>query len=236
MKTVNEENFEDLYDKLYVSVDCVVFGYDFTQSKLNVLVFKRPYYPLKDESALIGGFVSQNESVDDSSKRILTEFTGIDRAFLEQFSVYGNLNRALKRVVSIAYWGFIKVLDSDKETLEKHNAYWVPVDSVPDLIFDHNKMITDALTLLKNSIKYRPVGFELLPEKFTIPQLFNIYTEIYGAELDVRNFSRKMKSLGILDKLEEKQNSGLGRKAFLHRFNKEKYTSLLSQGFYLDLE
>jgi hypothetical protein len=233
---VTQDNFDQFHDKIYVSVDCVVFGYNPVDGELNVLVFKRPFYPYEGSCALIGGFVGAEEDIDDASSRILKKFTGIDRAFLEQFKVYGKPGRALKRVVSIAYWSFIKVLESDSSLLKEYNASWVPIQKVPDLIFDHNKIITDALDLLRKNIKLRPIGFELLPQKFTLPELFNLYCKIYGYELDVRNFSRKMKSLGLLDKLEEKRASTIGRKANLYSFNKEKYADLSKQGFYLELE
>lgn len=220
--------------KLFVAVDCIILG--FNNSELNVLLYKRNFEPLQGQWSLMGGFIKSGESIDEAASRVLTECSGIDNLFMEQVSAYGDVTRDLgERVISVAYYSLVNMNDFNPELLKEHNAKWTKLSEVPNLIFDHNQMITDTLTRLKKKAATRPVGFNLLPEKFTLPQLQCLYEAIYQTTLDKRNFRKKLNSMDILEKLDEKDKKSSKRGAFYYMFNKEKYDRLLDQGFYFSL-
>ena len=182
--------------------------------------------------SLMGGFIKAGESIEEAASRVLTDCTGIDNLFMEQVGAYGDITRDLgERVISLAYYSLVNMNDFSSETLEEYNAVWAKVSEVPQLIFDHNQMITDTLARLRRKAATRPVGFNLLPEKFTLPQLQNLYEAIYQTQLDKRNFRKKLNAMDILEKLDEKDKKGSKRGAFYYMFNKEKYDHLLEQGF-----
>ena len=215
--------------KFYVAVDCIILG--FNNKELNVLLYKRSFEPMKGQWSLMGGFVKSGESVDEAASRVLTE-----HLFMEQIGAYGDVSRDLgERVISVAYYSLVNMNDFSPEILENHNATWTKISELPDLIFDHNQMITDTLARLRRKAATRPVGFNLLPEKFTLPQLQNLYEAIYQTQLDKRNFRKKLNAMDILEKLDEKDKKGSKRGAFYYMFNKEKYDHLLEQGFYFSL-
>ena len=213
--------------KFFVAVDCIILG--FNSGELNVLLYKRNFEPLKGQWSLMGGFIKSGESVNEAASRVLTECSGIDRLFMEQVGAYG------ERVISVAYYSLVNMNDFNPELLKEHNAEWVKISDIPELIFDHNQMINDTLSLLKKKAATRPVGFNLLPEKFTLPQLQSLYEAIYQTPLDKRNFRKKLNSMDILEKLDEKDKKSSKRGAFYYMFNKEKYDRLLDQGFYFSL-
>ncbi len=220
--------------KFFVSVDCIILG--FNQDELNVLLYKRKFEPLQGKWSLMGGFIKSGESIDEAASRVLIECTGIDDLFMEQVGAYGDVTRDLgERVISIAYYSLVNMNNFSEEALKEHDAVWTKISEVPDLIFDHNKMIEDTMIRLQRKAATRPVGFNLLPEKFTLPQLQKLYEAIYHTQLDKRNFRKKLNSMDILEKLDEKDKKSSKRGAFYYRFNKAKYDNFLEQGFYFSL-
>ena len=179
---------KDLYvqkDKMYVATDCIIFGFD--AGKLKLLVFKRRVEPFLGTWSLIGSFVRMEEDVSVAAKRVLTEITGLDNVFMEQLKAYGLADRDPGyRCVSIAQFALIRIDDYDKELTEKHGAHWFELEELPELVLDHSQMVEDAMARLKRKARYQPIGFELLPEKFTIPQLQSLYEAIYQKKLDDR--------------------------------------------------
>ncbi|WP_106830967.1 NUDIX hydrolase [Parabacteroides pacaensis] len=220
--------------KFFVSVDCIILG--FNHEGLNVLIYKRSFEPLKGQWSLMGGFLRAGESIHEAASRVLTECTGIDNLFMEQVGAYGDVTRDLgERVISVAYYSLVNMNNFSAEVLAEHNARWVHIKDLPELIFDHKQMVKDTLTILKRKAATRPIGFNLLPEKFTLPQLQNLYEAIYQTPLDKRNFRKKLNIMDILEKLDEKDKSSSKRGAFYYMFNKEKYDKLLEQGCYFSL-
>lgn len=215
-------------DKLYVAVDCIIFGFD--ESQIKLLIFERRVQPLYGHWSLIGTFVKKAESVREAAERVVKESTGLDRIFLEEVGTYGNPNRDPgARVISIAHYALIRVDEYQQTFPEKYRARWFAIDRIPDLVLDHERMVQDALEKLRRKARYRPIGFELLPEKFTIPQLKKLYDAIYQRELDRRNFRKKILAMKILKKLNEKDRSSR-KGAYLYQFNENMYRSLLEDG------
>ena len=220
--------------QFYVAVDCIILG--FNKNELNVLLYKRNFEPLKGQWSLMGGFVKSGENINEAASRVLTECTGIDNLFMEQVGAYGDVTRDLgERVISVAYYSLVNMDIFNSDVLEEYDAVWTKISDLPDLIFDHSKMIKDTLSILKKKAATRPVGFNLLPEKFTLPQLQSLYEAIYQTSLDKRNFRKKLNSMDILEKLDEKDKKNSKRGAFFYTFNKEKYDKLLEDGFYFSL-
>ncbi len=221
-------------DKIYVATDCIIFGFD--TGKLKLLIFKRRVQPLKGEWSLIGSFVNIDEDVDAAAKRVLTEITGLKNVFMEELKTYGATNRDPgARCISIGQYALIRIEDYDKELVEKHGAIWYELDKIPNLVLDHNQMVQDALGRLRRKARYQPIGFELLPEKFTIPQLQQLYEAIYQKELDARNFRKKVLSYNVLIKLEEKDKSSSRRGAFLYKFDDINYQKLRKSGYNFEI-
>lgn len=221
-------------DSFSVAVDCIVFGFD--DSKLKLLVIKRDFEPEKNKWSLMGGFLRKEESLDEAAQRILKDLTGLSDVFLEQLYAYGEVNRdSVERIISVAYYALIKADGYISEIGEKHNAKWFDFEEVPELIFDHDIMVEKALRRLQRKSKSQPLGFELLPEKFTIPQIQNLYEAINQKEFDKRNFRKKILSMGVFQKLEEKEKESSKKGAFLYRFDKEKYDDLINDGYHFEL-
>ncbi|GHT04347.1 DNA mismatch repair protein MutT [Bacteroidia bacterium] len=186
-------------DKIYVAVDCIVLG--FKENAINVLTIRRKFEPLKGERSLMGGFVLANESLDETVSRVVFEYTGIQDVYMEQVGAYGDVGRDIgERVISIVYYALIDMERFDEKLEKKHNAEWVNVNQVGALILDHNRMLTDTFKLMKQRIATHPVGFNLLPEKFTLPQLQLLYEAIYQRLVDKRNFRKKLLEMDILEK------------------------------------
>lgn len=222
------------YAKIYVAVDCIIFG--FLENQLKILLLTRDFEPEKGKSSLIGGFVREDESLDDAAARILYDLTGLENVFLEQLYGHGKTDRDPgERVISISYYALLKVQDLDHDHVEKHGARWCNIGECQELIFDHNDMVDGALSRLRHRAKNQPIGFELLPRKFTIPQLQMLYEAIYQKTLDNRNFRKKLLAMDIIEKLETKDKSTSKKGAFLYRFNKKKYNKLHQDGFLFDL-
>lgn len=227
---------EDLYqdNKMYVATDCIIFGFD--KGKLKLLVFKRRVTPLEGEWSLIGSFVQLTEDVSQAAKRVLQEITGLENVFMQQLKAYGKADRDPGyRCISIAQFALIRIDEYDKELTQKFGAHWFDLDKLPDLVLDHSQMVADALQALKTKARYQPIGFELLPEKFTIPQLQSLYEAIYQKELDDRNFRKKLKSLKLLINTNEKDKTSSRRGAFLHKFDYKRYQDLLKMGYNFEI-
>ena len=220
-----------------VAVDCIVFGYDLLKKEIKLLLVKRSFQPAKGKWSLEGGFVEKDESLDEAASRILRRLTGLDHIYLKQSYVYGEVNRdSGARVISVAYFALITIMDIDSELAEKNGAHWRSLSHLPALIFDHSEMVRKALKDLQDQVKIKPVGFELLPDKFTLVHLQELYEAIYQKNLDKRNFRKKILSMDILEKLDEKEKDTSKKGAFYYKFNKERYKKLKKEGFYFNLD
>jgi ADP-ribose pyrophosphatase YjhB (NUDIX family) len=225
------------HQKYYVAVDSIIFGYDILEKELKLLVIKRSFDPAKGKWSLAGGFVEPDESLDIAASRVLRNLTGIDKVYMKQLYCYGEVNRDPgARVISAAYWSLIKIKDIDPEVTARNGAHWHSLNRIPRLIFDHNEMVKKALNELQMQIRMKPVGFELLPEKFTLVQFLDLYEAIYQRDIDKRNFRKKILSMEILVKLDEKEKQTSKKGAFYYKFNKERYKKLVKNGFYFNLD
>lgn len=217
------------HDRILVAVDCIIFGLDGTQ--LKALLIKRGFEPEKGRWSLMGGFVNKNESADEAAARILFKLTGLKNVYMEQIHCFSSVDRDPEgRVISIAYSALINIREYSDQLLIDHEARWFPLNKMPHLIFDHKDMVIKAKERLQDKVANHPIGFELLPEKFTLPQLQNLYEAIYESPLDKRNFTRKILSLGILNKLSEKEKESSRKGAFYYVFDKAKYKKLHQEG------
>lgn len=221
-------------DKLYVATDCIIFGFD--DGDLKLLIFKRRVEPDSGIWSLIGSFVKIDEDVDEAARRVLKEITGLEEIYMEQSKTYGKVERDPGyRCISVANYALMRISDQDFELTQSHGAYWYSLQDLPELALDHSDMVKDALAKLRRRARYQPIGFELLPEKFTIPQLQRLYESIYQRELDPRNFRKKVLSLKVLVKLDEKDKLSSKRGAYLYRFDSEKYQALLESGYNFEI-
>jgi 8-oxo-dGTP diphosphatase len=219
------------YPRAALTVDCVVFGFD--EGELKVLLIERGLEPFKGRWALPGGFVRVDETLDEAARRELVEETGLKDVFLEQLYTFGAVDRdPRERVVSVAHYALVKLSDHRaKAATDAANAEWFPVAKLPKLAFDHAEILRTALTRLQGKVRYQPIGFELLPEKFTLSQLQHLYEAVLETELDKRNFRKKVLSFGLLVALNETQMVGRHRPAQLFRFDQKRYEQLRKKGF-----
>jgi 8-oxo-dGTP diphosphatase len=208
-----------------------MFGFD--ETDLKVLLIERALEPFKGCWAFPGGFVNLDEPLDVAARRELEEETGLKNVFLEQLYTFGGVNRdPRERVVSVAHYALVKLSNhTAKAATDAAKAQWFPVAKVPRLAFDHAEILQTALTRLKSKVRYQPIGFELLPEKFTLSQLQHLYEAVLETRLDKRNFRKKVLSFDLLVPLNETQMLGRHRPAQLFRFNSGKYEKLRKQGF-----
>lgn len=221
-------------DTHLVAVDCIIMG--FRENDLHILIAKRQFEPMKGGWSLMGGFVNNGESINEAAQRVLDELTGIDDVFMEQLGAYGEVERDLgERVVSVAYYALVDMDKFDTSLAIKYDARWVKISLLPELIFDHNKMVKDTINTLQRRAAVKPIGFNLLGEQFTLPILQSLYESIYQETIDKRNFRKKILSMDILEKLDEKDKSASKRGAFYYRFNKDKYDQLIQQGMHFSL-
>ncbi|RZK79980.1 MAG: NUDIX domain-containing protein [Pedobacter sp.] len=205
-----------------IAVDCIIFGFDGEHVK--ILLIKRSFEPAKDEWSLMGGFVGDTEPAEGAAQRILTELTGLQDVYLEQFKTYSEPNRdPIARTVSIAYFALIDIHKYEKQLNNLYHAEWFLLEEAPKLIFDHNQMVEDARKKLRYNASMHPILFELLPKKFTIPQLQNLYEQVYSTRIDNRNFIRKLNSTKLLIKLDEKDKSSSKRGAFYFELDQARY-------------
>jgi len=211
--------------KHLIAVDCVIFGFDKDQLKL--LFVKRSRPPQEGGWSLMGGFLQTHETLETAAHRILTKWTGLKNVYLEQFHNFSNLDRDPgERVLSVAVYALIKIDDSDMELAKTHGAEWFDINKIPKLIFDHDQMLEMALGIIKHKSLFEPIGFELLPDKFTIPQLQKLYEAILQQKLDNANFRKKILSMKAIRKLNEKDKEFSKRGAYYYQFDQKRNRNL----------
>lgn len=221
-------------DKVFLAVDCIIFGFD--DEDLKVLLIKRDFEPAKGEWSLMGGFLKKNETLDESASRILKTLTGMNDIYMEQLFSFSEVDRdPFERTISTSYYAIINIQNHNEELIENYNAKWFSFSKVPNLIFDHNKMLDKAIKRLRRRTSINPIGFELLPEKFTMRQLQKLYEAILDKKLDKRNFINKINSMDILIKLNEKDKTSSTKGSYLFMFDREKYDEKQVNDFYLKL-
>jgi 8-oxo-dGTP diphosphatase len=223
------------YPRAALTVDCVVFGYD--ESELKILLIERGLEPFKGCWALPGGFVQVSEPLEEAARRELAEEAGLKDVYLEQLYTFGEVDRdPRERVVSVAYYALVKLSDHRaRAASDAARAQWFPVSRLPKLAFDHGAIVGMAQTRLKSKVRYEPIGFELLPPKFTLSQLQHLYEATLETELDKRNFRKKVLGFELLRPLKESQMLGRHRPAQLFEFNAGKYEKLRKRGFNFEL-
>jgi 8-oxo-dGTP diphosphatase len=221
------ENYQD-QEKTLLAVDCIIFGFD--KKDLKILLIKRDFEPEKGNWSLMGGFLQKDETLDDAAIRVLNHLTGLDNIYMEQLRAYSAINRdPSERTVSVSYYALINI---DEYVLnENFSAKWFNINEAPNLIFDHNIMVANAMSRLRYRASTKPIGFELLPEKFTMKQLQTLYEAILGENLDKRNFINKINALDILLKTEEKDMKSSRKGSYFYTFDEEKYQTKVSDGF-----
>ncbi|MDQ5929988.1 MAG: 8-oxo-dGTP diphosphatase [Bacteroidota bacterium] len=221
-------------DKVLLAVDCIIFGFD--HEGLKILLIKRDFEPEKGKWSLIGGFLKKEETLDLAATRILESYTGLQDIYMEQLHAYSDIDRdPVERTISVAYYALINIENHDAEMIQNYNPQWFSIANMPKLIFDHDRMLQHAIRRLRYRTSIKPVGFELLPEKFTMRQLLELYEAILDKELDKRNFISKINSLDILIKLDEKDMMSSRKGSYLYTFDKEKYDAKLLNDFVLNL-
>ena len=225
----------------HISVDCVIFGFDSLQIKV-LLVYRQinsenKKAKVETDLKLPGDFIRDTEDLQEAAERVLRELTGLENIYLRQFRTFGATNRinkkrditwllqttglSINRVVTVAYYSLIKIDESKQELVKKNNAVWVSLSAIDELAFDHKQILQSALQTVRERIQHEPIGFELLPQKFTIRHIQNLYEVIFGKTLDNRNFRKKILKTGYLVPLEEKQKNVAHKPARLYRFNRK---------------
>jgi len=221
-----------------IAVDAIVFGYN-KEDGVRLLLIKRKYNPFKGEWAIPGGFVLDNESLEDAVERELQEETGVKINYLEQLYTFGKPDRdPRRRIISVAYFGLVKSSQFEKlnAATDAEEAQWFNINELPKLAFDHQEILKMAIERLRAKITYQPIGFELLEQKFPFSDLEHLYAALLDRAIDRRNFKKKVMSLGILEELDEKAKStGAGRPGNLFQFNKATYKRLLKEGMHFEI-
>ncbi len=220
----------DSEDKVLLAVDCIIFGFD--NEDLKILLIKRNFKPEKGKLSLMGGFLKRKENLDEAANRILHYLTGIHNVYMEQLYIFSEVDRdPVDRTLSVAYYALINIEDHNEELNKQYSAKWFSISEIPDLIFDHNKMVQHAIRRLRYKTSKDPIGFELLPQKFTMRQLQKLYEAILNEKLDKRNFINKINAHGILIKLDDKDMGSSRKGSFLYSFDEEKYRKKMEEGF-----
>jgi len=209
----------------HISVDCVVIGFD--GEKLKVLLVKR----MGEESGevfhdmkLPGSLIYMDEDLDDAAKRVLSELTGLENVYMDQIGAFGAVDRDPgERVISLAYYALININEYDRELVQQHNAHWININEIPELIFDHNEMVEKARAIMRQKASRAPIGFNLLPELFTLTQLQSLYEAIYSEPMDKRNFRKRIAEMGFIEKTNKIDKTGSRRGASLYKFNDKAY-------------
>lgn len=214
--------YYNINPQFYVSVDCIIFGFD--KGSLKLLLLKRNFEPAKGSWSLMGGFVQDGESVDDAAKRVLAELTGLENVYMEQVGTFGEVDRDPgERVISVAYYALININEYDRNLVQQHNAHWAEINEIPPLVFDHPQMVKQARIMLQKKASSEPIGFNLLPSLFTLFQLQSLYEAIYGEPLDKRNFRKRVADLNYIEKTDKIDKTGSKRGAALYKFNEKAY-------------
>ena len=223
------------YPRPAVTTDCVILG--FNENQLKVLLVERAIEPFCGYWALPGGFIYMEETVDECAKRILQKETNLTDIYMEQLYTFATVDRDPRfRVISIGYYALVKLSDYNVQAgIDESNVKWFSLDEIPQLAFDHTSILEKTLERLKGKIRYQPIGFELLPEKFTLPELRYLYEVILQVQLDDRNFRKKILGYGLLIDTGEVQRGARNRAPKLYCFDKQKYEELTKNGFYFEL-
>jgi 8-oxo-dGTP diphosphatase len=218
-----------------LTVDCVVFGLD--ERRLNVLLVQRGQAPFRGKWALPGGFVRMDEPLDVAARRELQEETGLANLFLEQLYTFGAIDRdPRERVVSVAYYALVNMRDHRaRAATDARDVAWFGLHDVPALAFDHAEILDTAVERLRGKVRYQPIGFELLPKKFTLSELQHLYELVLERELDKRNFRKRVLAMDLLIETDEVQQHVSHRAARLYRFDERKYRRLAKAGFNFEL-
>jgi 8-oxo-dGTP diphosphatase len=204
------------------AVDCIIFGFD--GENLKILLIKRGFEPEKGKWSLMGGFVQGNEDLDQASNRILKQLTGLDGMYLEQLHTFSDPDRdPIERTISTAYFALIDLNKYETQISAEYHPEWFALKRLPKLIFDQQEMVEMAKRRLRYKAALHPIMFELLPSRFTIPQLQNLYESVYNTTIDKRNFSKRVLATGLLIKQDEKDKSGSKRGAFYYQLNMQNY-------------
>jgi len=223
------------YPRPAVTTDCVIFGFD--DGELKILLIERGIEPYLGKWALPGGFIDMDENAESCARRKLVQETGLKNIYMEQLYTFSAVNRDPRyRVVSIAYYALVKLSDYHAQAgTDATRIEWFSISDVPELAFDHTDILQKAKERLKGKIKYQPIGFELLPEKFTMPELHHLYETVLQTKLDDRNFRKKMLGYNLLIDLKELQRGARNRAPKLYSFDKTRYEELSERGFYFEL-
>ena len=223
------------YPRAALTVDCVVFGFD--GGGLQVLLIRRALAPFKDKWALPGGFVRVEETLDEAARRELEEETGLKDVFLEQLYTFGAVTRdPRERVVSVAYYALVNLQGHQpKAASDAAEADWFALDALPKLAFDHKEILRVARERLRAKVRYQPIGFELLPEKFSLSALQRLYETVLDTSLDKRNFRKKLGEMDFVVATGELESGVTHRRAQLFRFDEKKYQALMKRGFNFEL-
>ena len=221
---------------IQIAVDAIVFGY--TENKLSVLLIKQKFGAMKQQWALVGGFVKDDETLFDAVKRELTEETGIEVNFLEQLYTFGDdIHRDPRfRVISVAYFALVNPNQfTVKADTDAEDAQWFAIDELPALAYDHAEIVQKAIERLKSKLTYQPIGFDLLPDEFLFSDLENLYCTILDREIDRRNVRKKILSFGFIEETGKFGDKKSGRPAKTFRFNKQKYSYLITDGIHFEI-
>ena len=220
------QEYYSRHPRFYHAVDCIIFG--FSGGELSLLLLKRKFDPGKGEWSLMGGFVQEGECLGDAAKRVLAELTGLTNVFMQQVGTFGQVDRDPgERVISTAYYALININEYDRQLVEEHNAYWVNINEVPTLLFDHEEMVDRARQIMRVQAAMQPISFHLLPEHFTLTQLQTLYEAINGEPIDKRNFRKRVAELGYVEKTKLIDKTTSRRGAALYQFNKTEYKKSL---------
>lgn len=218
-----------------ISIDCVVFGFE--NNTINILLVKRKRKPEKGEWALPGGFILKNETLDSSALRVLEETSNVSNIYLEQVQAFSEVDRFPgRRVVTISYFALINPdKHSIKPGIDTTDVQWFPIADIPHMPFDHPKILSCALSSLQKRVRYKPIGFELLPKKFTLTQLQTLYESILNIKLDKRNFRKKIVGTKLIVELDEFQQGVAHRAPRLFRFDNKNYKRLKKVGINFEI-
>jgi len=223
------------FPRAALTVDCVVFGLD--EEELQVLLIQRDIPPFEGCWALPGGFVRVEETLDEAARRELEEEAGVWNVFLEQLFTFGEVARdPRERVVTVAYYALVRLSEHQvRAASDARTVAWFAIHDLPPLAFDHTTILEAAHERLRGKVRYQPIGFELLPEKFPLRMLQQLYETILDRRLDKRNFRKKILSMDVLEELEEVETDVAHRAARLYRFDQSKYSQLVKQGFNFEI-
>jgi 8-oxo-dGTP diphosphatase len=228
-------HFSYQFPRPALTVDCVVFGFD--QGDLKLMLIQRNLPPFENSWALPGGFVRVDEALDEAARRELREETGLEKVYLEQLFTFGAVNRdPRERIVTVAYYALVRLENHIVQaSTDAKSAAWFALDDLPPLAFDHSQIIEIARTRIRNKVRYEPIGFELLPEKFTLTQLQHLYEAVLETTLDKRNFRKKLLGMELLEDTHEIEQDVAHRAARLFKFNPTRYDNLKKKGFNFEL-